>query len=292
LLHLLRSFDADLDWVRILKPSKTIKSPNHIIGHNHQFVSHKSQERSIHYPFTQQQLKHTINLLIMIAQRSTILAMAVLAAGSSGVDAFFLGPSLSTTRNVAVSTRPAFIVPATRSAPSTQQFLFGGLFEAKAETPDEGDLAKYSGLPADKYEALSEYIRLWADLFEDESKQRMGLTTPVKIFPSTSDAEGVTDSSGVRIVFQKTKTGDKYKSSKDDKAGESESEDAPKKKKKDARLEGGVQVLVETLADGDMVVRARRSDFDEDTMIKEMSEETILSELKRAMDVWRRDNNK
>jgi hypothetical protein len=182
-------------------------------------------------------------------------------------------------------------VPAARSAPLTQQFLFGGLFEAKAETPDEGDLAKYSSLPAEKYAALSEYIRLWADLFEDESKQRMGLTTPVKIFPSSSVAEGVADSAGVRIVFQKTKTGDKYKSSKDEKAAESESDDdAPKKKKKDARLEGGVQVLVERLDTGDMVVRATRSDFDEDTMIKEMSEETILSELKRAMDVWRREN--
>lgn len=226
----------------------------------------------------------------MIAQRSTLLTMAVLAAGSIGIDAF-LGPSVvSTNRNSAVSTRPAFVVPAARAAPATQQFLFGGLFEPKAETPDEGDLAKYSSLPAAKYDALSEYIRLWADLFEDESKQRMGLTTPVKIFPSTSDAEGVTGSSGVRIVFQKTKTGDKYKSSKDDKAAESESDDAPKKKKKDARLEGGVQVLVETLDTGDMVVRATRCDFDEDTMIKEMSEETILSELKRAMDVWRRDN--
>eukprot|EP00545_Synedropsis_sp_CCMP1620_P006023 CAMPEP_0119008518 /NCGR_PEP_ID=MMETSP1176-20130426/3748_1 /TAXON_ID=265551 /ORGANISM="Synedropsis recta cf, Strain CCMP1620" /LENGTH=231 /DNA_ID=CAMNT_0006960865 /DNA_START=115 /DNA_END=810 /DNA_ORIENTATION=- len=226
------------------------------------------------------------------------VGMAVLISASNGVTAFvpLVSPSTATRTNpmVSSSTRPAaFVVGGaltkTRSIPLTPRFLFG--FGSKDETPDEGDLAKFSNLPAAKFDPLSEYIRLWAELFEDEDKQRMGLTTPVKIFPSSSDAEGVTASSGVRIVFQATKTGNKYASKKDEKAAEnSESDDGAPKKKKDSRLEGGVEVLVETLEGGDMIVRARRSDFDEDTLIKEMSEETILSELKRAMDVWRRDN--
>lgn len=216
-----------------------------------------------------------------------IVGLAVFTAENSV--AAFLSPSTAARNvNAAVtdigSTHPAFLsVP--RSS-KTKRFLFG--FGEKDETPDEGDLAKYSSLPAAKFDALSEYIRLWADLFEDESKQRMGLTTPVKIFPSKSDADGVMASSGARIVFQKTKTGDKYTSKKEDK--KVEDSDAAKRKKKKERLEGGVEVLVETLDGGDMVVRARRCDVDEDTLIKEMSEETILKELKRAMDVWRRDN--
>ena len=61
------------------------------------------------------------------------------------------------------------------------------------------------------------------------------------------------------------------------------------KKKKKKKLEGGVEILVEKLVSGTVQVRARRCDFDEDTMIKEMSEETIVKELRKAVDVWKRE---
>jgi hypothetical protein len=234
--------------------------------------------------------------------------MAMLSTSNGVTMAFVLSPlsSLTTHRNnqpgVAVSTRPAFsIAPAGAAAPAASsrtstntllpRFLFGSLFESKDENPDEGDLAKYSNLPSsgEKFEALSEYIRLWAALFEDEEKKRMGLTTPVKVFPSITSSD-TTTSSSVRIVFQKTKTGDNY--NQGSKSSERETNDDGPKKKKKPKLEGGVEVLVEAFDGGNMIVRARRTEFDEDTLIKEMSEETILKELKKAMGVWRRDNKK
>jgi hypothetical protein len=226
--------------------------------------------------------------------------MAMLSASNGVTTAFVVSPlsSLATHRNnqpgVAVSTRPAFSTAAPASSRASTntllpRFLFGSLFEPKDENPDEGDLAKYSNLPSsgEKFEALSEYIRLWAALFEDEEKKRMGLTTPVKVFPSIPSSD-TTASSSVRIVFQKTKTGDNY--NQGSKSSEKETNDDGPKKKKKPKLEGGVEVLVEALDGGNMIVRARRTEFDEDTLIKEMSEETILKELKKAMDVWRRDN--
>ena len=48
-------------------------------------------------------------------------------------------------------------------------------------------------------------------------------------------------------------------------------------------------MLVEKLISGTIQVRAKRCDFDEDTMLKEMSEETIIKELSKAIDVWKRE---
>ena len=50
---------------------------------------------------------------------------------------------------------------------------------------------------------------------------------------------------------------------------------------------GGVEILVE---EQQLQVRVKRCETDEDTMIKEMSEETILKELKVALDVWKKDH--
>ena len=53
--------------------------------------------------------------------------------------------------------------------------------------------------------------------------------------------------------------------------------------------EGGVEILVEQLENGDIQVIAKRCDFDEDTMIKEMSESAILEQLKKAIGVWKKE---
>lgn len=47
--------------------------------------------------------------------------------------------------------------------------------------------------------------------------------------------------------------------------------------------------MVEKLADNEVRVRAVRCNCDEDTIIKEMSEEIILSKLKEAIDVWKKN---
>ena len=55
--------------------------------------------------------------------------------------------------------------------------------------------------------------------------------------------------------------------------------------------QGGVEVLVDKV-DGDLLqVRAQRCEIEEGTMIKEMSEATILKELQKAMDVWKKEHS-
>jgi len=70
------------------------------------------------------------------------------------------------------------------------------------------------------------------------------------------------------------------------------------KKKKEEKKQGGVeiQVVVKKLASASasassyslLQVRAKRCEVDEDTMIKEMSEEVIIQELTKAIGVWKK----
>eukprot|EP00568_Trieres_chinensis_P007980 CAMPEP_0183309332 /NCGR_PEP_ID=MMETSP0160_2-20130417/25020_1 /TAXON_ID=2839 ORGANISM="Odontella Sinensis, Strain Grunow 1884" /NCGR_SAMPLE_ID=MMETSP0160_2 /ASSEMBLY_ACC=CAM_ASM_000250 /LENGTH=130 /DNA_ID=CAMNT_0025473343 /DNA_START=369 /DNA_END=761 /DNA_ORIENTATION=+ len=128
-------------------------------------------------------------------------------------------------------------------------------------------------------------------MFEDPKKS--GLTTPVKVFPSDGvpDEEGVVSVSGVRLVFQATKTGNAYKSKDEEKASKQDDEFGASDSSEvdEAKKEGGVEILVEKLNDGEVRVRARRCDLDEDTMIKEMSEENIINKLKEAINVWKKE---
>jgi hypothetical protein len=177
-------------------------------------------------------------------------------------------------------------------------FLFGGLFGGDDKNKKEdGELALYPNLASSdvKFISLSDYIQKWSQMFETDPKG-MRLTTRVKVLPS-DDSSGPNDqdvvaSNGVRLVFQSTDTG--YKSKKE---GDNASKTASKKteggddskKKKKEKMQGGVEILVEKLSSGDIQVRARRCDIDEDTMIKEMSEQAIINELQTAIDVWKKE---
>jgi hypothetical protein len=142
------------------------------------------------------------------------------------------------------------------------------------------------------FNSLSDYIQnKWVRLFDNDT---IKLTTPVLVekFEATAPEDGVDIVSGVRFLFQKRKTG--YTSKKDEVQAEQDKEsqkDQDKKKKKDDEpKEGGVEILVEQLTGGNKIrVRAKRCEVDESTVIKEMSEETILAELKTAIEVWKKD---
>eukprot|EP00527_Entomoneis_sp_CCMP2396_P008074 CAMPEP_0198153668 /NCGR_PEP_ID=MMETSP1443-20131203/65174_1 /TAXON_ID=186043 /ORGANISM="Entomoneis sp., Strain CCMP2396" /LENGTH=205 /DNA_ID=CAMNT_0043820081 /DNA_START=90 /DNA_END=707 /DNA_ORIENTATION=- len=152
-----------------------------------------------------------------------------------------------------------------------------GWFGGGVGQKSDATLAVYKGISGEKRGALTEYIVQWAQLFESDGKG-MGLTTPVKAQPLEN---------GVRLIFQKVRN-----TGYSDKAGSSKSEEKPKegeKKKKEAR-QGGVEMMVEELDDGSIQVRAQRCEIDEETLIKEMSEETILNKLKKAIEVWKKDN--
>jgi NACalpha-BTF3-like transcription factor len=89
---------------------------------------------------------------------------------------------------------------------------------------------------------------------------------------------------GVCIIFKPKKTSYKSKAEEDAvREGKGES-----KKKKDPPKEGGVEIRVEKLTKGEVQLVAKRCEVDEDTMIKEMSEETIIAELKKAIDTWKK----
>jgi len=187
----------------------------------------------------------------------------------------------------------------TTRTPSSSRlnFFFGdGNDETSNKDKELASFPKLATSNSDvKYDSLVNFITAWSQKFEDDRKG-MGLTTPVKITPTLEEREGeeidetVVERAGVRIIFQPTKTG--YKSKNEEKAaseGGGGGEDQPQKKKKGPPKEGGVEICVEKLSNGEVQLRARRCDTDEDTMVKEMSEEAIISQLKHAVDAWKKN---
>lgn len=145
-----------------------------------------------------------------------------------------------------------------------------------------------------KYEQLAQYVQEWAATFEGDRKGT-GLTTPVLVRKSRKAAskfDGVVERQGVRILFQTTNTGDRYKSASEEKIEEKERSGGGTVKKSSKPLttksskEGGVEVLVEKTTDGNIRVRARRCNLDHKTIVKEMSEGVIVKSLSRAVDAW------
>lgn len=174
---------------------------------------------------------------------------------------------------------------------SSRLFFFGN----KEADTKEKELAFFPKLATSntdvKFESLVGFITTWSQKFEDDRKG-MGLSTPVKIKASLEElgeSDGnIVEEGGVQILFKATKTGDTYKNKKEEDAEEEGAREAKKKKKKGPPKEGGVEIRVEKLANGEVQLRARRCEVDEDTTIKEMSEEAILSELKAAVDAWKK----
>ena len=50
-----------------------------------------------------------------------------------------------------------------------------------------------------------------------------------------------------------------------------------------------MEIVIKQGSDDKLQVLARRCNIDEDTMIKEMSEEAILNELKKAIRIWKEE---
>ena len=148
-----------------------------------------------------------------------------------------------------------------------------------------------------KFEQLRQYVKQWSMNYEGDRKGT-GLTTPVLVRKSRklpSKFEGVEARSGVRILFQTTNTGDRYKSATEEKREEKERSSVTKKAPATtnakpiitkAQKEGGVEVLVEKTTEGNIRVRARRCNVDNKTIVKEMSEEVIVKSLKSALQAW------
>ena len=146
-----------------------------------------------------------------------------------------------------------------------------------------------------KYEELSAYVREWSTMFEDGAKGT-GLTTPVSVSMSRRipvESEGTSMRSGIRLEFKKTNTGSAYQSKDEERAFEKENTSGIPSNKKVVTIktskqakEGGVEILVEKTTSGTLRVRARRCNMDDKTVVKELSEETIIKRVQEAIGVW------
>jgi len=180
---------------------------------------------------------------------------------------------------------------------SSSLHLFGNIFgnndaEDDQQNLQENELARFSHeLSSEeaahvKFDSLSIMISEWSKFFTDPDKS-MGLTTPVVLVELKSDEDendAVTNSSGVQFLFQKSKTGGR--SAYQDKDDEKNSE---KEKKEDVVKEGGVEVKVNQLSNGNLSVIAKRCEIEEGTMVKEMSEQTIVDSLRKVMVAWKKE---
>lgn len=183
---------------------------------------------------------------------------------------------------------------------NTKLHLFGNIFgnddrPSDQEGLQENELARFSNLLVSdgsasdgdsdnkidvKFDSLSIMITSWSKMFSDHKS--MGLTTPVDVvkLPTT------VDSAGVQLLFKKGVGGRSAYNDKDDK----DDDDDKKKEKEESIKEGGVQVRIEKLSSGnDLEVIASRCEIEEGTMIKEMSEQTIIDSLRQAMQAWRKE---
>ena len=182
-----------------------------------------------------------------------------------------------------------------RRNPITQLHMFGNLFGKSDETDKVyGQLATFTKLSKDTkdtdiaFDSMSTYLQDWAKLFEGEGGKQRGLTTPVTVTLYTSEGEEDSDddivaSAGVKLVFRPPKDNYYSKSEEQDREGGNE-----KKKKTKEVSPGGVMVLAEKCSGGDELrVVAKRCDIEDETIIKEMSEEAIVDDLRKAIKIWK-----
>ncbi len=178
--------------------------------------------------------------------------------------------------------------PRTMACPTSLGSIFGGIFGGGSNSKlslDES-VVVYSHSSKDfvqEYEGLSDYIEKWAKMFTNGN---IPLTTPVVVELLVSND----NSRGVRLWFKDTNTGYQSKNEEKESNRPPSSEEKSQKTSNDKgkKNQGGVEILVDK-TNGKVQVRARRCEIEEDTVIKEMSEETILNELKQAIEVWKRD---
>ena len=149
----------------------------------------------------------------------------------------------------------------------------------------------------DQYNELVEYIQGWAELTADSGK---GLTTPVVAEPFVNQISRkcVLQQDGSSLLFKPTRTGKNYMSSKEerqrdkDSGGSGGSSTTRTATMRRTVREGGVDVVVELVESVDqgqrLRVRARRCNYADDAVIKELSEQTIIKRLQDAMAVWER----
>lgn len=155
-----------------------------------------------------------------------------------------------------------------------------------------------SKIKPEKFDQLVEYLKEWGKLLADSGK----LTTPIDFVPSstkgpnsaTADAtaayyEGVSKRDGFKLVFRTTSTGQNYLSKQEERDLEQRGLVPTTATRSSRKAEGGVQILVELTLPGNLRVRATRTNMGPETVVKELSETTILKRLEDSLDLFVRD---
>lgn len=161
------------------------------------------------------------------------------------------------------------------------------------------------------YDQLLEYMQEWADLL---ATSRKGLTTPVLAdrglppSPIGGGSRAVIRQDGVQLLFLPTNTGRNYVSRDEEVqrdrdrglGGSSNGSTGPPPPRRRMAREGGIAVVVELVQKHDgpgsavggrqLRVRARRCNYADDAVIKELSETTIVKRLQDALEVWKKDH--
>mmetsp|Transcript_13413 Transcript_13413/g.20386 ORF Transcript_13413/g.20386 Transcript_13413/m.20386 type:complete len:650 (+) Transcript_13413:65-2014(+) len=203
--------------------------------------------------------------------------------------------SVSDAANVIYQT--VLLQPAARNATFSVSTYSSDAADANQEQWDDlflklvGPELRRFDIPAENdFGELSAFLEEWALVFERSPASKTGLTTPVTV----SRSKTLPNAFGVEIRFKETNTGTAYSTSKEDRKAEklrntgySNNGGSGAKseiKVKNPRKEGGVEILVEQYPT--YRVRARRCNMDGKTVVKEMSESSILKRLEQDLDYY------
>ena len=270
---------------------------------------------------------HCSNLLSLPIMRSSITFAAVLTLAAELTASNAFSPTVINQHRLSVRPSLGRMVSkgnpsrALSGASSSKLYIFGNMFggdDASTRGAKKGELASFGNLEKSAndadvaFDSISTYLVDWANLFEGDRGKERGLTTSVAVTKldgpvpvdvgsdddddddddTAEDGMEVIASSGVKFTFKPPPNAfDDRNNNKDTNDGE-KTVDEQKKKKKETSP-GGVQVLAQKIlssgGDGGVEVRvvATRCDIDEGTIIKEMSEECICDDLRKAIKIWR-----
>ncbi|KAI2510456.1 hypothetical protein MHU86_3876 [Fragilaria crotonensis] len=167
-------------------------------------------------------------------------------------------------RNATLCTTGSLPIAAAEATKNGDMFFWDDAF-LKLKGPE---LVRFESLDIqpDKFDQLSEYLKEWGKLFEGVSKR-----------------------DGFKLVFRSTRTGQNYLSKEEERELEKRGLKPSSSTTSRGKAEGGVQVLVELTTKGNMRVRATRTNMGPETVIKELSETTILKRLEDSLELFVRD---
>eukprot|EP00978_Attheya_sp_CCMP212_P001608 scaffold3281_cov55-Attheya_sp.AAC.5 len=177
----------------------------------------------------------------------------------------------------------------TRRTPSYHcTFMTSSKIDVEEEEGTElwrmGRLSKTVATPS-QVESLVVYLQTVFGSSDTDALKK--LTTPVQV---------QTTPQGLRLLFvpnepsyrDNTNDNNNKKDNDDDWRANANAKPKQENNKKKKKKQGGVEFQVEA-ASPQLTVIVRRCNMDDDTMIREMSEETILSQLQSSIQVWKKE---